>query len=95
MKTIIGLNQFFKQNTPKVAEFTGNVGLILAAITGFIMSTPALCLEMGYVFVLPLWALLIVKYCTVGGIFVKLFSKFWGMIDNFGNPVSAIETPKI
>lgn len=107
MKTVVGLSQFFKQNEPKIASLLGNIALILAFITGTIMSLPSLLLEAGLdTFVIPPFLLTVVKYCTLGGIVIKLVTKLWGTIDSLGQPVSTtlpsaigmadtiIETPK-
>lgn len=88
MKTVVGLSQFFKQNEPKVAALLGNIALILAFIAGTIMSMPALLLEVNIVFVLPPMLLLVVKYCTVGGVVIKMITKLWGTIDSLGQSVS-------
>lgn len=89
MKTVIGVSQFFKQNEPKIASLIGNIGLLLAFITGTIMSLPSLLTEAGFEsYVIPAFLLLVVKYCTLGGILIKVLTKLWGTIDAMGKAVS-------
>jgi len=87
MKTIIGVSHFFKNNTPKFWQILGDIGLVSAAISGMIMSLPAIFESAGLeAFVLPALLLKVNKYCLVVGAITKLATKFFGV---------KIETPKV
>lgn len=79
MKTIVGVSNFFKSNTPKFAQIIGDIGVALAATSGFIMMLPSMFAVGDVVLVLPAILVTVNKYCLIGGAIVKFASKFLGI----------------
>lgn len=88
MKTVLGLSQFFHQNEPKLAALIGNIALMLAFISGSIMSLPALLHQAGIEFILPAIAATVLKYCLVGSVICKSLTKLFGTVDANGVPTT-------
>lgn len=82
MKTKFGLSQFFKGNTPKIAQITGDISLVLA----FISAVPVLLATAGVA--VPAAVVTAAVYATTGGSLIKILSKY------FGVPVEEANEPK-
>ncbi len=80
MKTPFNLANFFKNNTPKIAQIIGDVALLLAFINSLILIIPELMLQAGATnFVMPALIAKINVWCMIGGSIIKFISKFFGI----------------
>ena len=73
MKNLPKLNNFFKANTPKIAQHIGDISLMLAAIA----SIPVILASAGVA--VPVVIVTIATYASVGGGVVKTVSKMFGV----------------
>lgn len=88
MKTLFGISHFFKNNTPKLWQIIGDLGLFVAALSAFIMALPGLMASVGITgFVLPAYLVTINQYCLGIGAMIKFISKFFGHEMPATNPV--------
>lgn len=86
MKTIklaFGLNQFLKQNEPKIISLIGNLSLIVATLA----MLPQLFQEAGWATIPPIIITISNKAISIG-IVIKTFSKLFGTVDATGTPVN-------
>jgi len=83
MKTIAGVSQFFKNNTPKFWQILGDISLLLAAIGAGIIAFPAMLEANGITnFAMPAFLLTVAKWCMAGGSIIKFITKFIGQIEH-------------
>lgn len=80
MKTVLGVSQFFKNNTPKIAQIIGDVSLLIAFVNSMILIVPELMLQAGATdFVMPPIVAKINVWCMIIGSIIKFVSKFFGI----------------
>ena len=81
LKIAFGFAQVLHQNTPKVAQTVGNIGLLLAGVAAL----PLLIASFGIT--VPAAVITISTYAVTAGIGVKKISKMFGIVDETGKPV--------
>lgn len=78
MKTVIGLSQFFKQNTPTIMHYIGDISMICGFIGGLPAMINMMANEAGLVIAIPLIVLKISKIAIAVGFGLKFAIKFLG-----------------
>ena len=82
LKIAFGIANILRQNTPKVAQYVGDAGLLLAGIAAL----PLLVASFGVT--VPAILTTVATYAVAGGIGVKKVSKMFGIVDaETGKPV--------
>lgn len=78
MKTVIGLSNFFKSNTPQLMEVIGNVAFLLGLIAGLPAAINLVAAEAEMAIVIPAFILKSSKIASLVLIGIKAFTKFLG-----------------
>lgn len=75
LKIAFGVGQILHQNTPKIAQTVGNIGLLLAGIAAIPLLFPFFGLAV------PVIVTQVATLAAAGGVGIKKISKLFGIVD--------------